>query len=74
MKGQSKKASLFESIANIVIGFGIAIAAQAVIFPLFGFNASAGQHLQIGALFTVVSLARSYLLRRLFNWLTVRGA
>lgn len=41
--------------------------AQAAVFPLFGLHASAGQHLAIGAIFTVVSLARSYALRRLFN-------
>jgi hypothetical protein len=40
---------------------------QLVAFPAFGLNATTRQHLALGAIFTVVSLARSYLLRRLFN-------
>ncbi len=64
---QSRLMSLVEALANVAIGFLIALAAQMVIFPLFGLVASFGEHLAIGALFTVVSIARSYVLRRLFN-------
>lgn len=70
---QSRRASLAESLANIAIGYCVAIAAQVVIFPLFGIYASASEHLAIGALFTLVSLVRSYALRRLFEMLRVRG-
>lgn len=41
--------------------------AQAAVFPLFGLRATASQHLAIGAIFTAVSLVRSYALRRVFN-------
>ena len=64
---QTRTASAVEAIANVVIGFGIALLAQVLIFPRFGFTPSAAENLQIGALFTLVSLARAYLLRRLFN-------
>jgi len=64
---QTRTASAVEAIANVAIGFGIALLAQVLIFPRFGFTPSAADNLQIGALFTLVSLARSYLLRRLFN-------
>lgn len=64
---QTRTASAIEATANVAIGFGIALLAQALIFPRFGFTPSASENLQIGALFTLVSLARSYLLRRLFN-------
>lgn len=64
---QSRKHSAIEAIANVVIGYLVAIAAQMLIFPLFGIYIPASQHLAIGLLFTAVSLARSYLLRRLFN-------
>lgn len=67
---QSRRASAVEAIVNVLIGYWVAVAAQAVIFPIFGFHASAAQHMAIGALFTVVSLVRSYLLRRVFNWFT----
>lgn len=64
---QSRKHSAFEAVANVVIGYVVAIVAQMAIFPLFGIYIPASEHLAIGLLFTVVSLARSYVLRRLFN-------
>lgn len=70
---QSRRASLTEAIANIAIGYCVAIAAQVVIFPLFGIHISPASHASIGALFTVVSLVRSYALRRLFETLRVSG-
>ena len=70
---QSRLGSLIESLSNIAIGYLVAIAAQAMIFPLFGISASAREHAQIAALFTVVSIVRSYCLRRLFNWISGRN-
>lgn len=64
---QSRKHSAFEAVANVAIGYVVAITAQMLIFPLFGIYIAASEHLAIGALFTVVSLGRSYVLRRLFN-------
>jgi len=64
---QSRLMSLTESVANIAIGYGIAVATQILVFPLFGMTPSLGDNLAIGAIFTVVSLARSYCLRRAFE-------
>jgi hypothetical protein len=64
---QSRKMSFVESAVNIAIGYIVAITAQIVIFPIYGIHADTSTHLQIGMLFTFVSLARSYFLRRLFN-------
>lgn len=64
---QSRKHSLLESVVNVLIGYGISVAAQVVVFPLFGLHASLSDNLLIGVVFTVISLARSYALRRLFN-------
>lgn len=64
---QSRAMSLVESIANIVVGFAVAVSAQLIVFPLFGIKASLLQNLGIGSVFTAVSLARSYCIRRLFN-------
>lgn len=63
--------SFVESIANVAIGYGVAIAAQVAIFPVFGIRVSFTENLLIGAFFTVVSIARSYAVRRLFNGLRV---
>lgn len=64
---QSRTMSAVESVANVAIGYGVAVATQAAVFPLFGIHATVGDHLAIGALFTIVSLVRSYCLRRVFN-------
>ncbi len=70
--GQSRFASLVESILNIVIGYGVTVFAQLLIFPLFDIHITLSDNLMIGALFTLVSLVRSYALRRLFNLLQIR--
>lgn len=64
---QSRKYSAIEAVANVALGYIVAITAQVAIFPLFGIDIPISEHLAIGALFTVVSLLRSYILRRLFN-------
>ena len=64
---QSRTMSAVESVANVVIGYGVALATQVVVFGSLGLSVSLAQNLWIGAVFTVVSLARSYLLRRVFN-------
>jgi len=70
---QSRFMSLVESVTNVFVGFSIAILTQAVIFPIFGFHASMGEHLAIAGLFTVVSVLRSYALRRFFEAVRVRA-
>ena len=61
---QSRTMSLVESIANVLAGFGVAVATQIAIFPLFGLRTTLAENLAMGAIFTVVSIARSYCLRR----------
>lgn len=64
---QSRRLSAVEAVANVAIGYGAALCAQIVVFPLFGMTVSLGDNLAIGAIFTAVSLVRSYAVRRLFN-------
>ena len=64
---QSRTMSAAESVANVVIGYGIALITQVVVFDALQISVSLGQNLCIGVVFTVVSLVRSYLLRRFFN-------
>lgn len=66
-RGQTRTGSAIEAVANVAVGYAVAVATQAAVFPLFGLHASAAQHLAIGAIFTAVSLVRSYTLRRIFN-------
>ena len=64
---QTKTQSLIESCINILIGYFVALLSQVAIFPLFNIHVSLGDNLLIGLYFTVVSLFRSYLVRRFFN-------
>jgi hypothetical protein len=64
---QSRAMSAAESVANVAIGYGVAVASQIVIFPLFGVHLPLSDNLLIGAWFTVISLARSYVVRLVFN-------
>ena len=65
--------SLVEAIANVVVGFAVAVLTQIVVFPLFGLRASLGDNLALGGMFTAISLARSYALRRLFEAIRMRS-
>jgi len=64
---QSRRMSAIEAVANVAIGYLVAVAANAMVLPVFGMHPSAFDSFAIGALFTAISLARSYALRRLFN-------
>ncbi len=64
---QSRKQSLIESVVNVLVGYVVALTSQLVIFPLFGVNLPLSDNLLIGAFFTIVSIIRSYTLRRFFN-------
>ena len=70
--GQSRRHSFLESILNVAVGYGIAILTQIVVFPLFGIHIPIRDNLLIGVLFTIVSIVRSYALRRAFNWWHLR--
>ena len=59
--------SLIEVILNTIVGFVVAMLAQALVFPLNGFKSTAAENFQIAAFFTVISILRSYWMRRLFN-------
>lgn len=64
---QSKKRSFAEAWINIAIGFGINFTANMLIFPLFGWHISASQNLWLGVIYTLISLVRSYCIRRWMN-------
>ena len=69
---QSRTMSMVETATNVVVGYVLAIATQIVVFPWFGIETGLGEHLTIGLAFVGVSLARGYLLRRLFERIRVR--
>jgi predicted lysophospholipase L1 biosynthesis ABC-type transport system permease subunit len=64
--------SLVEATTNVVVGFGVAVLAQVAVFPLFGLRVGFGDNLMIAAIFTAISIARFYVLRRVFEAIRVR--
>jgi hypothetical protein len=69
---QSRLMSLVESLANVLVGYGVAVLTQVLVFPLFGLAVTVAENLLIGLVFTGVSIIRSYALRRSFEALRVR--
>jgi len=72
-KRQSRRMSLIEALTNVAVGYALAVLTQVAMLPAFGLRASVGDTLAIGAVFTAVSLARIYLLRRIFERLRMAG-
>lgn len=70
---QRRSHSLFEAGLGTAIGFLIALLAQILIFPLFGIEASMETNLYIAGIMTIVSVMRSYFVRRFFNFLHTKG-
>ena len=64
---QSRKNSLIESATNILIGYWCAVLAQLIVFPMIGIDIPLDKNLMIGLIFTLISLVRSYVIRRAFN-------
>ena len=70
---QSRLGSLTETVISTLIGMGASFAANLWMLPLWGYEVSARQAVEIGLLFTLVSVARGYFVRRLFNWIGGRA-
>ena len=59
--------SLLEAMTNVVVGLLVAVTTQIMVFPILGLHASLGQNLKLALVFTGVSIARGYVLRRFFE-------
>ena len=70
---QSKKWSMIESLTNVVVGVVVAFISQLVIFWFMNIEVSISANLTMTGYFTLISLVRSYMLRRFFNRLAFKG-
>jgi len=68
---QSRFMSFVEAMTNVAIGYSVALLSQLIVFPLVGIHISLSTNILIGAIFTVISIVRSYIVRRGFEWLRV---
>lgn len=64
---QTRMGSLIEALVNVAIGFGINYAANLIVLRWFGFDITPTDALGISVVFTAISIARSYFIRRYFN-------
>lgn len=69
---QTRKGSLVESVISTAVGFVVAMIIQLTVPPMFGAKLEFHQDLTIVGVFTLASVIRQYVLRRVFNHLTVR--
>ena len=74
MSNQTRRMSLVESAANTGAGFLVSLVLQISLFSLMAIETTTTQNLLMSGVFTVASLVRGYLMRRLFlRWEEVRG-
>lgn len=64
---QTRLGSFAEAWFNVAVGFGINYLGNIFILPLFGLEVGYDTAFYIGVIFTVISVARSYILRRIMN-------
>jgi hypothetical protein len=55
---QSRRMSLVEAIANVAVGFAVALLTQIIVFPLFDLEVTIGENPAIGGLFILASIFR----------------
>lgn len=67
MQKQSRAMSLVEVCSNTFLAMVTGLLTQMIVFPMFGIAVSVQQNLGLLAVFTLVSIVRSYLIRRLFE-------
>lgn len=66
---QTRLGSFLEANANTAAGLVVSFGAGFVVYPLFGHAFQPVELVGITAIFTVLSIARGYAVRRLFNWI-----
>ena len=64
---QTKTQSLIEAFLNTLSGYLISVLVQVLLFPAYGVHLSLGDNMQLVAIFTAVSIVRSYFWRRYYN-------
>ncbi len=64
---QSRKMSLKESLANITVGYVLAVISQMIIYPIFNIHIPLQDYFLIGIWFNLISFCRNYGVRRWFN-------
>jgi fructose-specific phosphotransferase system IIC component len=70
---QSRLHSIAEAVAGTAIGFVVSVAASMVVYHAHGHAFTLAENVSITLIFTVLSVVRGYLVRRLFNRFHKKG-
>lgn len=70
---QTRAHSMIEALANTAVGVVLSLAAVQWIFPLFGVRMTLSENFMSTGIMTIISILRSYSLRRVFEWLHWRN-
>lgn len=70
---QRRLTSFIEAVVNTGLGFGISVVAGVLVYPLFGVTFRLYELTAITAIFTVLSIVRGYIVRRIFVWTHRKG-
>jgi uncharacterized membrane protein len=73
MSRQTKTMAAAETVASVGVGFAVSLVLVGVVLPAYGYQVTLQQNLEITAIFTVASIVRSYVMRRVFDHLQHRG-
>ena len=64
---------MLESITNVAVGFVVTLVFSPFIYTLCGMEYTWGQLGWVTLIFTALSIARSYVIRRFFNKKTIKS-
>lgn len=67
--------SFMESMCNCVVGMAVAMPSNAIFIPMItGHPVTVSENTGLAAAYTVISIVRSYTIRRIFNGRTIWSA
>lgn len=66
--GQTPRGAIIEAWTNIIIGFSVNYCANFLLLPLVGVHVNPVDNLMLGWCYTAISIVRSYVIRRFFNF------
>lgn len=72
--GQDRKMSVIESTVSVVSGYILTVLIQYILYPMFGIQIPAKEALFISALIVFIAFVKNYTVRRIFNYIHIRGA
>lgn len=74
MKAQTRRGTAMEIAVNLLAGFAISWAVNRWVLPFFGYTPPPSALFTLGAVMTLASIVRQYILRRVFERLRIRTA